>query len=190
MRPRDQDKQDAIFEATVKLVNEVGFAAASVSKIANEANVSPRTIYIYHENKVGLLISIYIEIKNRKGLAAMEGFDESSPLKESFRRVWNNSFKFVAENRDYLEYHDQFLNSPYSHLVDDAQDTAVIQPFIAAVESAVRNKVIKEVDFDILSAFMFSPITALSNPREGSKTKMTRKNIDTSFEMAWDAIKL
>ena len=50
MRTKDEEKQDALFEATVKLVNEIGFAASSVAKIAKEANVSAATLYIYYRN--------------------------------------------------------------------------------------------------------------------------------------------
>ena len=37
MRTKDDEKKEALFEATVKLVNEIGFASSSVSKIAGEA---------------------------------------------------------------------------------------------------------------------------------------------------------
>ena len=50
MRVKDELKQDALFNATVKLVNEIGFVASSVSKIAKEADISPATIYVYYEN--------------------------------------------------------------------------------------------------------------------------------------------
>ena len=63
MRQKDELKQDAIIHATVRLVNEIGFAASSVSKIAKAANVSPATIYIYYKNKEDLLVSTYISIK-------------------------------------------------------------------------------------------------------------------------------
>ena len=56
MRTKDGIKQEALFEATVKLVNEIGFASSSVSKIAKQAGISPATIYIYYKNKEDLLV--------------------------------------------------------------------------------------------------------------------------------------
>ena len=52
MRTKDEQKKEALFKATVKLVNEIGFAASSVSKIAKEASVSPSTLYVFFENGV------------------------------------------------------------------------------------------------------------------------------------------
>ena len=62
MRLRDEKKKEAIFDATIALVNEIGFAEASTAKIAKAANVSPATIYIYYKDKQDLLTSIYIEV--------------------------------------------------------------------------------------------------------------------------------
>lgn len=189
MKIQDEKKKEAIFDATIKLVNKIGFAAASVAKIAKEANVSPATIYIYHKSKEDLLTSIYIELKRKKSSASMEGFDESAPLKESLRNLWSNSFKFVSEHEDYLQYIEQFTNSPYNDRVDDTKGGEIFQPFLAALDAAAKERIIKEVDSDILAAFIFHPITILSNIRASRNFRVTRKNIEAAFEMAWDAIR-
>ena len=82
MRVKDEIKQDALFEATVKLVNEIGFAASSVSKIAKQANVSPATLYVYHKNKEELLVSTYVRIKQFMGLSVQKNFDDSQPIRD------------------------------------------------------------------------------------------------------------
>jgi AcrR family transcriptional regulator len=190
MRLQDENKKAAIFHATIKLVNEIGFVAASVSKIAKEANVSPATIYIYHKDKEDLLVSIFLDIQQKKNSVCMKGFDESAPLKESLRKLWHNSFKFVSQNKDLLEYNDQFLNSPYIDLVDDTELMDGFQCFYAVFESAAREKIIKKVDVNLLTAFIFSPLSKLANPRTSGGLKMTKNNIETAFEMVWDGIRL
>jgi len=45
------DKRNALVQATIGLVNNNGFHATPMSKIAKMANVSPATIYLYFENK-------------------------------------------------------------------------------------------------------------------------------------------
>ena len=51
------DKRNALIKATIELVNNNGFHATPMSKIAKMANVSPATIYLYFEN--------FKRIKNR-----------------------------------------------------------------------------------------------------------------------------
>jgi AcrR family transcriptional regulator len=187
---QDEKKKEAIFGATVKLVNEVGFASASIAKIAKAANVSPATIYIYYSDKQDLLASTFAVIAEKKVQVAMKGFDESLPIKESLRMVWINSFKFVSKHEDLLQYHEQFLNSPYSDLVDDPQSTNGFQSLRAAIESAAAEQTIKPVDFDLIRAFIFGPLLALAQSKTRENSRMTRKSIETAFEMTWDAIKL
>ena len=96
MRTRDDEKKAALFEATVKLVNEIGFVSSSVSKIAKEAGVSPATLYVYYKNKEDLLVSTYVDIKMNMSRALLEDFDESLPIRDILRHVWFKMFEFIA----------------------------------------------------------------------------------------------
>ena len=92
MRTKDDEKEAALFEATVKLVNEIGFASSSVSKIAREAGVSPATIYVYYKNKEDLLVSTYIAIKLDLSKALLRDFNDRRPIRDILRKVWFNMF--------------------------------------------------------------------------------------------------
>ncbi|MCZ8522715.1 helix-turn-helix domain containing protein [Paenibacillus mucilaginosus] len=59
MRHKDENKNEAIFKATIQLLNEIGFSDISMSKIAKRAHVSPSTIYVYFENKEDMLSKLY-----------------------------------------------------------------------------------------------------------------------------------
>ena len=104
MRYKDEAKQNAIVEATVKLVNQIGFAATSTSKIAKEANVSSATIYIYYKNKEDLLISTYVDIKNKMGEAVLKNFDDSQPIRDILKNSWLSLFTFISVNPG--DFHD------------------------------------------------------------------------------------
>ena len=60
---KSQIKREALVRATINLVNNNGFHAAPMSKIAKMAEVSPGTIYQYFENKQDLINQVYIEVK-------------------------------------------------------------------------------------------------------------------------------
>ena len=49
MRHKDENKNESIFQAAIDLINEIGLAETSMSKIAKKAkkaNVSSSTIYV------------------------------------------------------------------------------------------------------------------------------------------------
>jgi len=190
MRVKDDKKQEALFLATIKLVNKIGFAASSVSKIAKEAGVSPATLYVYYQNKEDLIVSTYLEIKRDMSSVTLGGLDESAPIRDILHQVWRNMFSYMHENIEEFRFTEQFSNSPYKQLVDKEEVEKNFHPVIRTVRRGIEQKIIKDVSFDILGAFMFYPIFILANPNLCSNFKLTEKNIDAAFGLAWDAIKL
>jgi AcrR family transcriptional regulator len=190
MRIKDEVKQEAIIKATIKLVNKIGFVSSSVAKIAKEANVSPATIYIYYKNKEDLLVSTYIEIKLKLSEALLKNFDETKPFRDILETIWLNGFTYVAKNLKYLQYTEQFSNSPYSDLVDSKNIEKHFEPLINVLQRGIEQKVIKDVPFDMLTTYIFYPILILSNPKLCKTMNLNKKNIERAFTLAWDAIKL
>lgn len=189
MRTKDDEKKAALFEATVKLVNEIGFASSSVSKIAKEAGVSPATIYVYYKNKEDLLVSTYIQIKLDLSKAMLSGFNDKLPTRDIFRGVWFNIFGYITNNFEYYKFAEQFSNSPFNSLVDKQEIEQYFDPLIRVLQTGIEQKIIKNVNLDILAVFMFYPITVLANPSLCSDLELNEENIEIAFTLAWDAIK-
>ena len=82
------DKRNALIKATIELVNNNGFHATPMSKIAKMANVSPATIYLYFENKQDLVNKTYIEVKAKYTNYAFESYDEKMPVEKGFELIW------------------------------------------------------------------------------------------------------
>jgi len=190
MRIKDMEKQEALFQATIKVVNEIGFASSSVSKIAREAGVSPATLYTYFANKEDLLISTYIEIKRVLSKTAMNGIDDDMPIRDCFEQVWHNYFEFATRHRDYSIFAEQFANSPFNEKVDQTRIEKMFEPLGRLVARGIQMKIIKNVNPDVIGAFIFYPVLILTNPRLCRNFKITDEQIQQSFQLAWDAIKL
>ena len=190
MRTRDDEKKEALFQATIKLVNEIGFVSSSVSKIAKEAGVSPATIYVYHKNKEDLLVSTYIDIKLSMSRAIMNDFDNSLPIRDILKNVWFSMFEWISNNLEYYKFMEQFSNSPYGQLVDHQALEQYFIEVITVLERGKQEKIIKNVDWHLLGAFMYHPISGLANPNYRKGFELTEEDIEAAFTMAWDAIKL
>lgn len=189
MRVKDDFKQQAIIDATISLVNEIGFDSASVAKIAKKAKVSPATIYIYYKNKEDLIVSAYGEVKRKVSLYILRDFNPSLPIRDIFERVWENLFLYVLENTSEFQFKEQFAHSPYIDLVDNDDSDMTFEPLMKVIKRGIAEKIIKNVDHEILNVFIFCPIMILANPRLFKKFHLTDKSLKTAYEMAWDAIK-
>lgn len=190
MRPRDEQKREAIIQATIRLVNDTGFAASSVAKIAEAAGVSPATIYIYYENKEDLLVSTYVDIKRQTSAAVLADFDEGLPIRTMLRRLWDRLFRFISERPEYLRFSEQFANSPYVDLVDKKATQAYFEPVFAVLRQGIEQKIIKDVPFEMLAAFIFYPAINLAKAGLCVGSEGGKGDTDTAFTMAWDAIRL
>jgi AcrR family transcriptional regulator len=190
MRPKDESKQEAIVDATVMLVNEIGFVAASVSKIAKRANVSPATLYIYYKNKEDLLVSTYTGIKEKLSAHILEGLDDTLPIRDILESLWFKSFRYISSFPQYFYFTEQFAYSPYSALVDKKKVDQYFEPIYKILQKGIEQKIIKDVSFEVLTVFMFYPVMLLCNPRLCANFEPNEDNIGAAFKLAWDAIKL
>lgn len=189
MRIKDITKQKALFNATITVVNQIGFASSSISKIAKQAGISPATIYIYNKNKEDLLVSTYLQIKKDIAFAIHQDFDNTRPVRDIFMQVWFNLFNYIRQHPAHFQYTEQFANSPFQDLVDKEQIEQYFVPIMDVMRGGIEQKIIKDVHFDILKAFIFIPVLSLANTKICSNFSPTRENIETAFSLAWDAVK-
>lgn len=99
-------------------------------------------------------------------------------------------FKFAVNHADYFNFSEQFSNSPNNDQVDQTQIDDLFTPFAKLIHHGIKRKIIKDVDVDIVSAFVYYPVVILSNPRFCRNFSMTDEQVDLSFQLTWDAIKL
>ena len=85
---------------------------------------------------------------------------------------------------------EQFSSSPFAERVDKATVNRHFEPIMALLQRGIDQKIIKDVSFDILTAFFFYPAMVLSNPRLCTGFKRDERSVETAFNLAWDAIKL
>jgi hypothetical protein len=112
------------------------------------------------------------------------------PIRDILYKLWLNMFAYISRHPDYLQFSEQFSNSPYSTLVNKSEVEKYFEPIINVLKRGIEQKIIKDVCFDILVTFMFHPIFTLSNQRICKDFERNKVNIETAFTLAWDAIKL
>ena len=120
----------------------------------------------------------------------MSGFDDNLPIRDLLKRIWRNAFDFISKNEEYFQFTEQFSHSPFSGLVDKNEVNKFFEPMMKVLYRGIEQKIIKDVHMEMLTVFIFYPIIILSNSRLCKTIKIDESNIETAFNLAWDAIKL
>lgn len=189
MRVKDSQKQAALQGATVRVVNEIGFAASSVSKIAKAAKVSPATLYTYFENKDELIVSTYLAVMDRMSAAIFRNLSPELKVKDALLTVWRATFRYIQEQREEFLYTEQFAKSPYMQRLKLEDVKAIYGPLIAVLRQGMEQKLLKDVHIHFHILYFLYPATTLANPGCCHTMPIQEETIETAFRMTWDAIK-
>lgn len=188
MRSKDDRKKEAIFNATIKMINTYGLTNVSMSKIAKEAGVSQGLLYTYYENKEDMFQKIYLEVQECYLEACGTDADPNGDTKTEVRRICRNLLNYVSSHTDWFMFYEQSRTSP---LVRDLRlDQTIMEssPVTAVFSNGVKAGKLKDYPVILLVAFCFYPIEQIY--RETTRGNyMDSVEYDKVFDMCWDAIR-
>ncbi len=186
---KSEIKRKALIGATIELVNNNGFHATPMSRIAKMAGVSAGTIYLYFENKQDLVNQVYLEVKTAFTRYAFRNYDEGMPVKDGFEIIWKNIAEFKLQEVEEAYFLSQCDNTPIIDESGRQEGLKHLQPLLNLWERGQQEGIIKNVSVYSLYAFSIYPIAFLMNNQQRGVLKLTEKHIEEAFEMAWNSIK-
>ncbi|MBU5351948.1 TetR/AcrR family transcriptional regulator [Paenibacillus barcinonensis] len=188
MRHKDENKNQAIFDSTIQLINDVGFADLSMSKIAKRANLSPATIYTYYENKEDLLIKLYLDVKEKLSRSMLRNIHEDLEIKEICYIFMKNSLEFMIENKDWFLFLEQFSASPFMNKLCMADTAPMFQNLYHHIERGISNGSLKHVRAELVISYCYFPIVQLAKEYYEGMNTTIEKEFELIFLLSWDAI--
>ena len=186
---KSEHKRKALIEATIELVNNNGFHATPMSKIAKMAGVSAGTIYLYFENKQDLVNQVYIEVKSSFTNFAFKNYDEKMPVKKGFEIIWKNIAEFKLQEVEEAYFLSQCDNTPIIDESGRQVGLKHLQPLLDLWERGKQEGIIRKVSPYSLYAFSIYPVAFLMNMQQRGVYKLTPDHIEEAYEMAWNSIK-
>lgn len=183
------DKRNALVKATIDLVNNNGFHATPMSKIAKMANVSPATIYLYFDSKQDLVNKVYLEVKTAYTHFAFATYNENMPVKEGFEMIWRRIADFKLRELDEALFLSQCDTTPMIDEPSRQEGIKHLQPLLDLWKRGKEEKIIKPISDYLLYAYTISPLSFLMLMQKREVFKITNKTIEEGYQVAWDAIK-
>mgnify|MGYP003645494495 FL=1 len=184
------DKKKALVKATIQLVNNNGFHATPMSKIAKMANVSPATIYLYFENKQDLLNQTYIEVKAVYTEYAFETYKETMSVEAGFELIWKRIANFKLHECENAMFLAQCDNTPIIDETSRQEGIKHLQPLLDLWTRGKKEGIIKPISEYLLYAYAINPLSFLMMTQNRGAFTLDKSHIDQAYKAAWDSIKI
>lgn len=152
-----QDKRARLLEAAESIFAQKGFAAATISDIARQANVSEATIYEYFKNKKDLLTSIP-EDRLAGHIQQMQELFVIKTVQRKLRRFIRHHFLLYMTQPNFLRVF--LLNVQLNPDFYKSQAYEIFQRYIAIVneilEEGIANQCFwEDTDLEIFHSLLF-----------------------------------
>lgn len=184
------DKRNALVKATIELVNNNGFHATPMSKIAKMANVSPATIYLYFENKQDLVNQTYIDVKAEYTNYAFADFNLNMPIEEGFEMIWKRIADFKLNECEHAMFLAQCDNTPMIDEESRQEGIKHLQPLLDLWERGKKEGIIKPLSNYILYAYAINPLSFLMMTQKRGAFTLNKTHLEEAYQSAWSSIKM
>lgn len=188
VRPKDNAKVEAIFEATIGLTGELGLDKLTISAIANRADIASGTLYIYFDGKEQLLNELYKSLMQKGTLSLLPSITHL-PLKKQLMSIWASVLKFRVVNSADVVFMHQFR---YSSLISGEAknlDERFLGHVSRLLNAGKKECIIKDVDNELLFPLLYGYVNSLARDMVSKNITLTETLIETTFGICWDAIK-
>ena len=189
MRIKDENKKAAITKAIIGLINEIGFANISMSKIAKATGLSAATLYVYYEKKEDMFRKVYMDVKKQMIEECSKDICPQENVQEAVRKLCENLLRYMQDNTDEFLFIEQACNSPMAtdemieELAQYNQDT------IRTFQRGVQEGLLKQTSPALLISFCYYPIQQIFKEWRKEKPMLPEVDFEVVFQMCWDAIK-
>ena len=188
-RPRDENKIEVIYEATLKLVLETGFNGLKMADVAKAANLATGTLYIYFKNKGVLINELYYHLTKNKTLKMLEVFDATDPFLIAFKKLWMNYLNISLAEPERLKFIEQYTHTSYLTKKTIQQSDQLLKPLEDFLSSGIMLGLIKQLPVQLLLSQLMGPINESVKLHYNETLKITSQLKEELFEMAWNSIK-
>lgn len=161
MRPRNQDKENAVKQNTIEMLVAKGFEGFSANQLAKACGISMATLYIYYKDRDDLIVKIATEEVNKMRRAVIEGFDPEASFEDGLKIQWENRYRYLMENPILTLFFELMRSSSYQDQIykgfrDDFDDA--IRKFM---KNVIARGEIKEMAIEVYWSVAFAPLQAL-----------------------------
>jgi AcrR family transcriptional regulator len=185
VKPRDDEKINKVFSATLKLVEQMGVAGITMRQIAREAKLATGTLYIYFKDKDELINALFESCRKSSVKIYFKGYDKQKPFATGFKTIWMNIFYHRIAHFQEAVFIEQCYHSPFIKESVSKMGDQLLEPMYQLMERGKREKKLKKLDTFLLLSFMIGSMTEMVRLAKYSGRAFTEKRIEEIYSLCW-----
>ncbi len=189
MKPKDQNKVEAVYKAMLVLVRQRGLAGITMAEVAREAKMATGTLYIYFKNKESLVAALTDKCVQHMAGGLFKDYNADNDFKTGFQKIWMNIVRHRIAFFNESLFIEQSFHSPF---INDEIRLALkknFDPLILLLQRGKDEKTIKDIDSFWMLAFIIGGINEIARRVNYFNKKASQQVLETNFQMCWDGIK-
>ncbi|WP_270324111.1 TetR/AcrR family transcriptional regulator [Weissella confusa] len=188
MRTRDENKIQALENATFDLVEESGIANLSINKLAKRAGVSVATTYIYYENKADLLGQLFSKVQENL-ITQLPMPDQTLTPQDQFATLMRDYAANFEKHPKQVAFMATMVANP-EFLPDDMQgEGSLLSPAVLTViKQAYQQQLLTTANVDIIVAQALQPMQWLMQSRLRNNLSVSEDELNTLIQLATRAL--
>ena len=189
MKPRDENKINEIYKATLNLVKANGLAGITMQMVAKEAGIATGTLYIYFKNKEALINTLFDVCIRSSASTFFSNYDPEQPFKIGFHTIWLNIVQRRVAHFNESIFIEQCFHSPFIDEESKIRLRKMFEPLLHLIERGKKEHLIKNIDTIWLLGFMIGTINEIAKRTMYYSIKLTNDILEANFRLCWDGIK-
>ncbi len=184
------ERRDSILRAAIAVYKEEGYHAATMEKIADKAELSRATLYLYFKTKDEIFVNAIVSHSDYFGNLLEELYGERESIKDNLiKELWRQFQKFykrdpVAFSATLYFHQGEMLRRLPDNLRDlfDRSGSRNYELLCKIMDYGIKKGYFMECNAKTLAEFVWTSFLGIIH-LENSKEAMSRK---THHEMTWD----
>ena len=189
MKPKDEDKQQAIATASFALVEQVGLSGLTMAAIARQAGIATGTLYVYHRSKEELLNALYEQVKGALARLITADDEPGMPFRARFQRNWLRLLRHRLAHYPEAVFMEQYYNSPWFSEASRQFSARITSACVGFLEEARAQQIVKDVPTMLLASSLFGSVRETANLMRSGDLQDTEAALAQAFAIFWDGVK-
>jgi TetR/AcrR family transcriptional regulator, repressor of fatR-cypB operon len=189
MKPKDPEKIQSIYKATLALVGQYGLTGLTMAAIGKEAGIGMGTLYTYFESKEALINSLFKHIKGGHTERIFSGMNMADPYPLIVRKVLLSYLKNRIEHHQEHFFLEQALGSHFLDPDAQALGEAAYHALFDLLDRGKTEHLIKPMPNTLLAANLVGSANELANLVLAGQAHLDQQFADDAFTLCWDSIK-